>query len=314
MPLVQELQQRFPEAAITVVSGCGAAPSLFQNFERVSAEHYLPAARPRYAGQMLRTLRALRRTSFDLAIDPIARSRTGRFLLRYVRARDRVGFLWGEGGRDRMLTHAADPRGAPPHFTQAPIWLLRSAYLGLTVGADVAPLPMDLRLTDAERRHGERRLAATLASSAPVGSAEWRARPKVGLFAHATGQKLYPLAWWQQLMGSFRGSHVQFVEIVPDDGKPRLAGEIPSVYTPDLRLLAATLAATSLVVIADGGVMHLAEAAGAPVLGLFQATQPSQYAPLRPGSLGLWARDLSAEGVAERMRGLLFGTEGRAAG
>lgn len=313
MPLVAELQARFAGAEITVVSGSAAAPSLFRGYPGVLAAHYLPPALPRNAAQLLRALRALRRSSFDLAIDPIARSRTGRFLLGYVRARERLGFAWGEARRDRMLTHAADARAAPPHFTQAPIWLLRSAYLAEGPGAALPAQPMDLRLSEEERRHGERRLAASLGSAAAVGSADWRARPTIALFAHATGQKLYPLSWWRALLACFRGSHVQFLEIVPEDRRPRLGAEIPGVYTPDLRVLAATLAASSLVVIADGGVMHLAEAAGAPVLALFSTTQPAQYAPLRSGSAALGGADLSPETVATRMRELLYGA-GRAAG
>jgi ADP-heptose:LPS heptosyltransferase len=314
MPLVQELLERFPQAEITVVSGSGAAPGLFRTYKRVCASYYLPGARLREAGKLLQTLRVLRHGCFDLGIDPIVRSRMGRFLLNHVQARERLGFAWGEARRDRLLTHSADPRGAPAHFTQAPIWLLRTAYFGEGSTAEVAPRPMDLRLSEEERRDGVRRLAATLGSGAAVGSAEWHARPKVALFANATGEKLYPLSWWRQLIGCFRGSHIQFVEIIPEDGRPRLAAEIPGVYTPDLRVLGATLAATSLLVVADGGVMHLAEAAGAPVLGLFRTTQPSQYAPLRAGSAGLRAADLSPETVAARMRELLYGTAGRAAG
>jgi ADP-heptose:LPS heptosyltransferase len=259
-------------------------------------------------------VRALRQDSFDLAIDPIVRSRMGRFLLGYVKAQARVGFIWGAAHRDRVLTHAADSRGAPAHFTQAPIWLLRTAYLGENSTAELPARPMDLRLSEEERRLGAQRLAATLGSAAGVDSAEWHARPKVGLFANATGEKLYPLSWWRQLISCFRGSHVQFIEIIPEDRRPRLAAEIPGIYTPDLRLLGATLAATSLLVVADGGVMHLAEAAGASVLGLFRTTQPSQYAPLRAGSATLFAADLSAETVAARMRELLYGAAGRATG
>jgi ADP-heptose:LPS heptosyltransferase len=214
-----------------------------------------------------------------------------------------------------MLTHAADPREAPEHFTQGPIWLLRSAYLGFNARelSDAAPRPMDLRLTPEEQRQGRERLAATLGVGPSPDSPEWRARPLVGIFANATGDKLYPADWWRQLIGSFRGSQVQFVEIIPADGRPRLP-ELPGAFTPDLRLLAATLASTSLVVIADGGIMHLAEAAGASVLGLFRTTQPAKYAPLRAGSEALWARDLGVEAVAARVRELLAGAADRATG
>lgn len=318
-PLVQELEARFPEARIEVVTACGAAPSLFQRFSQVSVANGLPTAMQRHPLRSLSALRNLRRLSFDLAIDPVPRSRTGRFLLGYVRARDRVGFAWGVPFRDRVLTHAGDPSKAPAHFAQSPIYLLRSAYpAGGEAAAEAAgPAPrLDLRLTEAERRDGERRLAATLGAVDAPGSPEWRSRPTVGIFAHATGEKRYPIGWWRQLIAGFRrqAPRVQMVEFVPEDGRPRLPGELPGVFTPDLRLLGATLAATSLVVIADGGVMHLAEAAGAQVLGLFKTTEPSRYGPSHAHSEALWARDASAEAVAERIRALLSGAARAAVG
>jgi ADP-heptose:LPS heptosyltransferase len=72
-------------------------------------------------------------------------------------------------------------------------------------------------------------------------------------------------------------------------------------------MLGAKLAATSLVVIADGGIMHLADAAGASVLALFQTTAPSQYAPRGPRSESVLANGLPAEAVAARISARLLG-------
>ncbi len=312
MPLVRELETRFPQARITLVSGFGGAASLFRGYERVSAQHCFY---PKQLRQTLRTLWTLRRQSFDLAIDPIIRSRTARALARYVRAREVVGYRWGSPRHDRVLTHVGDPGITPEHFSQWPVWLLRSAYFGLSADEALAerPVPMDLRLTAEERQHGQRRLASALAASGAHISADARGRPAVALFANATGEKLYPVEWWRQLLACFRGSNVQFVEIIPADGRPRLP-EIPGLHTPDLRVLGATLAASSLLVIADSGVMHLAEAAGAPILGLFRTTPPGKYASLRVGSEALWGRDLVPEAAAARMRQLLFSSAHLAAG
>jgi ADP-heptose:LPS heptosyltransferase len=165
-------------------------------------------------------------------------------------------------------------------------------------------------LSDSERRDGERRLAEKL------GSAQWGTQPRVGIYAHATGSKSYPVGWWRQVIECLRRqpAALQLLEFIPADGRPRLANEIPGLYTPDLRLLGATLAAASLVVIPDGGIMHLAEAAGARVLGLFQTTEPACYGPYRPGSEALWARDASAESVAARIRAMLHRSSAVAAG
>ena len=102
---------------------------------------------------------------------------------------------------------------------------------------------------------------------------------------------------------------MRLLEIVPHDGRPRLADQMPSLHTPDQRLLGATLAALSLFVIADGGVMHLAEAAGARVLGLFKSTDPARYGPYRRMSEALWTQDVSASAVAMRICAMLRKTK-----
>lgn len=300
-PLIQELERRFPDAHIELVTSSGAAPSLFKRFPQVSARHIFPVIPSAHPLRVLRTLRALGRQSFDLAIDAVPHSRTGRFLLEHVEARDRLGFLWFVPPHDRILTHPVNPRVAPAHFSHWPVYLLRAGYFGELAAAEElesVPVPLDLRLTEAERQAGERRLAATIGALGAV-----------GLFTDATGEKCYPVSWWRQLIDSLRrhAPEVPLVEFIPADRRARLGREVPGVYTPDLRLLGATLAATSLVVLADGGVLHLAEAAGARVLGLFKTSNPSWYGPRRSRSEVLLAHASSADTVAERIGALVRG-------
>jgi len=299
-PLVRELEARFPDAEIELVASGVAAGAVFRQFTQVTAVHAFPAASYRHPSQVLSLLLTLKRRSFDMAIDPIPQSRSGRFLLGMIRARERVGYRWGVPGRDRMLTHAVDPATAPSHCAESPVHLLHAAYFPDAVrDANRAGLTLDLRLTERERREGERQLTAVLGSSS-------RHRTRIGIFAHATGEKCYPAAWWRKIVAYFRRqTSVQLVEFVPIDGRPRLDGEIPALHTCDLRVLGATLAATSIVVIADGGVMHLADAAGARVLGLFKTTEPSRYGPCRSMSQSLMARNASPEAVAERISAVL---------
>jgi ADP-heptose:LPS heptosyltransferase len=165
--------------------------------------------------------------------------------------------------------------------------------------------PLELRLTPAERQAGEQRLSQALAQS--MAESPSAGAPRVGLFANASGNKGYPQAWWRELIPLLRRDlpGIQLLEFIPDDGRARLAEDLPGLFTPELRLLAATLAATSLLVIADGGVMHLAEAAGARVLALFRDTAPARYGPYRPRSAAIWAPQITPAEAAEQIRAML---------
>jgi heptosyltransferase-3 len=259
--------------------------------------HAFPAKSYQNPGKVLGLLWRLRRESYDLAIDPTIRSRAGRFLLRWVRARRRVGFRWGAAGKNRVLTDAIEPALAPAHHAEIPVFLVQAALPVIPAPMPVpASLPrmMDLRLSEQERREGVLELESVLGGSPDM------QRPTLGLFAHATGAKCLPPEWWHQLVQHLqaRAPSIRLVEFLPEDARTRLEGIVPGTFTPQLRMLAAKLAATSLVVIADGGIMHLADAAGASVLALFRTTSAAQYGPRRPGSESLPASDVSADFVA----------------
>jgi heptosyltransferase-3 len=305
-PLMQELEAQFPDARIELVTAGGVAQAVFARYPQVTALHAFPGKSYRHPGKVLSLLLHLRRQSYDLAIDPTIRSRAGRFLLRFVRARRRLGYAWGEPGKDSVLTDAIDPASAPAHHAEIPVYLLQSALLRLqtpAVAAAAQRLLMDIRLSEAERREGVLELEAVL------GEGQAGQRPTVGLFAHATGAKCLPPEWWRQLVECLqaRAPSIRLVEFLPEDARTRLDGIVPGTFTPQLRMLGAKLAATSLVVIADGGVMHLADAAGAPVLALFTTTSPLQYGPRRPGSESLLATDLPADSVAAHISARLLG-------
>lgn len=306
-PLMQELEARFPGAEVELVTAGGAARPVFARYPRVAALHCFPGKSYRHPLAVARMLLRLREPTYDLAIDPTLRSRAGRFLLRFVRARRRIGYAWGVAARDRALTDAVDPASAPAHHAEIPVHLLRSALRvpGATQDADEPRLQLDLRLSEEERIEGARQLAFAL------GSAEPGVRPVVGLYAHATGAKCLPREWWHALVGTLRvqAPWLQLIEFLPEDGQCRLE-EVRGTYTPSLRMLGAKLAATSLFVIADGGILHLADAAGARVLGLFRTTSPAQYAPRRPGSQALQGFDDAPAGVAARVVELLAARAG----
>ncbi len=292
-PFVRALETRFPASRIELITTGSAAESVFRQFRQVVAVHSFPARSFRDPLGVARTLSALKWPYYDLAVDPITRSRSGRFILGWLRARERIGYRWNNFLRDRMLTYSADPKGCPRHFADRPLYLLQRDFLSGQNAIDVNRC-VDLRLTPAELHAGAQRLRSITGGSQRV---------CVGIFANATGQKCFPPEWWRRVLKSLRREMpgLAFVEFVPVDQRPRLGGDIAALYTPDLRLLAATMAATAVLLTGDCGVMHLADAGGARVVGLFRTSDPSRYGPSGPQSTAIVAREKCADELALRL-------------
>ncbi len=92
----------------------------------------------------------------------------------------------------------------------------------------------------------------------------------------------------------------------------RLPGSVDLCGKLDLDGSAAALAACAAVVGGDTGPLHLAAAMGAPCLGLFAETHPSESCPLIPGSLTLRSStrsmdDIEAPAVVRALEALLVG-------
>jgi len=304
IPLIHELELRFPNSEIELVTAGMTARAIFEPFHRIRTIHVFPARSFRNPIGVLRILALLKSRQYDLAIDPVPRSKGGRFLLGQVRARRRIGFTWGAPGRDSMLTDPVAMTALPAEFALIPVHLLRSIMVSRRVAnlhADVADSPLDLRLSESERLDGKRRLATTL------GALDAAPRPCIGIFAHATGEKSFSIDWWRNLIATLRSRMpaLHIMEFLPLGHRAPLGEDVSAVFTPGLRLLGATLAATSLVVCADCGVMHLADAAGARVLGLFKTTEPACYGPRGARSESLKVTNACVDRVASRILEML---------
>jgi ADP-heptose:LPS heptosyltransferase len=297
LPLLSVLEEAFPGAEIDLITGGQAATPLFREYRQVTSVHSFPVRSYTSPARVLRLLGSLRTQRYDLAIDPTPKSRSGRFLLAWLQARHRLGYRWASDLRNTALTHAVPADGIPPHLAHAGVHLLQRVLAGAP-GVPAAVPPMDLRLTPAELEHGRARLLR-LASPG--------AGPTVALFGAATGRKTYSPAWWFVFLRRFAALEptARLIEVVPHDGRPRFGGEFPAYYSLQPREMAAVCRATDLFVSADCGVMHLASAARARVLGLFKVSDAVRYAPYGNGSTSLEARDNAPVAAAEHASSLL---------
>ena len=284
-PLLSELARDYPGAQVDVIVGGEQGGKLFGSFPNVGTVYALPRHALRQPWQFLRVLHRLRQQHYDLAIDPDVSSQSSRLLVNYCRATYRIGFA-GRKAPGRLDCAMPIP-GSTRHMGQLPVTLLRWA-----IGeqkprlVDVGSPALDLRLTAAERAWGRQKPNAVL------GSGQDRARlPVIALYSHATAAKCYGRDWWLQMLAALRSNfpHVLFVEILPAHGQSGLDGSLPGYYSSKPRRVAAVIAATRMILVADSGIMHLACASRGPaVIGLFQCTDPDVYGPYGPGNRAIW--------------------------
>lgn len=302
-PLVIELERTFPNARIDIVLAGEHGAELFRTFRRIGHVYTLSRRMVRHPVAVLRTVMAIRRVHYDLALDPCEASQSSRLLAAIAGARHVIGIPRGQSGREG----SAPMDHAPTHMAQWPVFLLRSglAYPSLRLAEDYPP--MDIRLSPEEQQHARAILEHATHAEGQL------TQPVIGLFAAATGAKGYDVDWWQRFIRVVGARHpdAAIVEIVPADGRPRLAAELPSFGSPSPREVASVIANTTCFVSADCGVMHLANAAGVPTIGLFKASDLLKYAPYGHGSQALDTNGKSPEEVAEQASTLIgtFRTE-----
>ncbi|WP_423822589.1 glycosyltransferase family 9 protein [Salinisphaera sp. SPP-AMP-43] len=283
-PMLRSLAATLPEARIDVVIQSQAQQKLLQTLPGVDR---VWIQEPNLFGT-LRLLRRLRRRRYDLTIDPTGNSASNRIAVALVRTRQRLGFA--KNDQWLPLTHAAG-RPSSRHQALQAVELLRNAISEppVTTFDTLAVFPNETDREAAEA-HWHNALGRYANSGAPV----------VGFFSRATGRKALRPHWWQAWILEVRRAAPQVVllEILPDDNADPIVPEIAHIAVKPLTELAAVISRMDQFVAADSGPMHLAAAAGTPVIGLFRATRPSDYAPLGQHCTTIEGQALTPAGVA----------------
>jgi ADP-heptose:LPS heptosyltransferase len=292
-PLVTELETLYPGAEIDIVSEGDIARDVFDGRFSVKRVFCLPRRGFKHPIAFLRTILQVRRTRYDLIVDPCVRSGFARSLTRIFRARYKLGF---SDRATRALTHAAPREFAGRHMAQRPVNLVRWAA-GVGNGTGAYP-PLAMHLGDEEYAEGLRVAAALTAhrSDAKIGM-------RIGIFANATGAKRYTAEWWADFMAVLCAAHptAAIVEFIPAHGHSMLREQWPGYYSSDIRRMAAVMAGLDLFVSADCGVMHLAVAAGVPTIGLFRVTARDVYTPYGGRNTSLDTGDSPGGEIARRI-------------
>jgi heptosyltransferase III len=272
-PLIQEVTAAFPGCKIDLLVKGGVAPIIFQGYDNIERIISLPKKPFKELLRYMRIWISLKRTRYDLAINVVKGSSSGRLATRFSNAAYKIF------GDETVI----DP-GLPghQHIARYPVYQLRNHLTAWGMTPRTATVPLDIRLSTAERTKGQQLLHAITGND----------RKTIALYTYATGDKCYSSAWWTTFYTRLTTEfpHYNVIEVLPIENISMLSFQAPTFYSKDIRAIAAFIAATAVFIGADSGIMHLAASSHAPTVGLFSITDPEAYQPYGHNSRGIDTR------------------------
>ena len=314
LPAVRRLRRRFPALHIAWIAEDLARPLLEGHPDLDAVVRFprreLRAARFRPAAfrASLRDLRGtLHAGRYTVAIDLQASLKSGLVAL-LSGARRRIGFAPGFSREASFLFATEWIRPVSSRLNRVDRNLAVAAALGAADGPVEAFLPETPEEAEA---------AGALASALRAG-----ARPLVVASpgtSRRQAYKMWPVGHWSRLSVLLKGATGAAMTIAWGPGEEPLAAAVARAAAgcatvlpaTSLRQLAALLRRADLCVAADTGPMHLAWAAGCPVVALFGPTDPRLNAPRggrdvvvrsEDGTMASIAPERVAAAVARRLR------------
>jgi ADP-heptose:LPS heptosyltransferase len=289
-PLVFELGDTFPNARIDLFAG-KVAPVLFRNFERVDRIIRIPRKPFKELVAYVKAWLLLRSRRYDLVVNVDKGSSSGRLATSFARSTYKLHGQTISELQDRFPDYA--------HLAKNPVYNLRHALAerGMSVSYENLPC-MNLLLDETEKAQGKKLIEEILPGNK---------KTIVSLYTFATGAKCYTADWWIPFYEALvkRFPNCVFLEILPVENVSMIDFRAPSLYSKDVREMAAVMAHTAVYIGADCGVMHLASAAPIPTFGLFSVTNPVMYQPYNPGSKAFVTTRLKQEDLFLELEHLL---------
>ncbi len=286
-PLLQEVTLTFPDAKIDIiVKGDYLAPIVFKNYDNIDKIIALPKKPFDALLKYARVWLSVRNKKYDLAINAVKGSSSGKLLTKMARANYKI---FGEFEEEKQYKH-----NDRDHIAKNPIYNLRHYLKRINTPFNNNELPsLKLKLEPQEIAEGKRVLNNITKNN----------KETIAIFTYATGAKCYSKEWWLPFYEKLKSTYPDFniIEVLPIENCSQINFKAPSFYSKDVREIAALLSNTVLFIGADSGIMHLSSAAQIQTIGLFSYTDPLSYGPYGNKSISIKTNGLSPKKIIEKI-------------
>lgn len=285
--LVQEVSIAFPNSKIDLLVKGGIAPAIFREYGNIDRIIQLPKKPFSNIGKYLKGWLSIRFQQYDLSINAIENSSSGRLSVSFSNATCKFFGAFDE----QLNLEKSDYQ----HHAKYPIYNIREFIATLGINRKEQPITfLDLKLTLEEIASGAKKLHAITGND----------KKTICLFTNATGAKCYSEIWWLEFYENLKAEfpNCAIIELLPIENTSMLRFKIPTFYSTDIREMGAFIANTTLFIAADSGVMHLSSAVGTPTIGLFSTTNPNRYQPYNTASIAIDTNTVEQHGMIQLIR------------
>lgn len=260
-PLIQEIENTFQACSIDLFLKGPLGEIIYKNYSSVNECLCLPKKHFKALHSYLYCWTKLIFRKYDLVINAVPESSSGKIASMIARSPHKVYTIAEENVSPELKDYK--------HIAKKPIYHLR-LLSGIQLSEKIPEL--NLKLTPKEILKGKEIIEQIFNNN----------KKTIALFTYATRDKCYPKEWWADFYGSLinkYGTEYNFLEILPKENISQIDFRTQTLYSHDLREIAAVIQNVEILIAADSGMMHLGCAANTPVIGLFSVTDPSIYGP-----------------------------------
>ena len=286
-PLLQEIEDIFPQAKVDLFVRGGVASILYKNYNQVDHILTLPGKPFKNLYKYLKSWFKIRKEHYDLVLNTMPDSSSGRLSTFFARATYRS---FGES--DAALEQKyPDYR----HMAKYPVYNFRQ----IIHNEKVKNIPeLSLNLSTEEIHRGEEIYRSLVKNN----------KPTLFFYTYATGKKCFTKEWWKQFYNQLEQTFPEYnlIEVLPKENISQIDFKAAIYYSKNLREMSAVLSCGALFLTADCGVMHLASASRIPTLALFNITPIEVYRPYNVGSKAVNSGEVSVNEILKLMQEMLI--------
>lgn len=265
-PLIKEVSSFFPNAQIDLFVKGGLMPIILKNYPQIGEVIVLPRKPFNNLFTYLKVWMTIERKKYDMVLNVDKDSSSGRLAVEISHATYK---FYGDTPDETQIKN-----DDYDHIAKYPVYNFRDYLktIGMKINTSDSVAVVDLKLSNEEIEKGKKILDDKFENQ----------KKTIAIFTYATGDKCYSELWWTDFYTLLQRRYERdynIIEILPVENISQIRFKATSFYSKDIREIGTVIANTAIFIGADSGIMHLANAAHIPVIGLFSVSNLKKYEP-----------------------------------